>query len=635
MGNWVSSSGQQISAGALQEAAAASGMSVSAYASEFGFKYVEDEGKQNGSASQSPLAGPRIDGGSRSVPSSLGLQKRGDGSAEAYNQTPEAAPTPQSLFEQTSRDFAESARAFMDNNFDAEGNYVPPAQAPVNSFQGEHGEDENTYIAPGRAKAAKEKRIEDNAEKNATAQEWIDAETLASQYQTGNQDRLTVSNITPDIYQDVNNAMGVNVPDLTAEDDYEEYGRIDYDPSMSAQDYYLELRKRGITTEQDIAWAAQEMNLGGDVTRMNLQFNPENNTEVLNKWLGDDYYSKLSKFNIDPQDFAGFLKKTGYHDILNEEWDNIYEGSDLKKDEKLAQAKEDRIINIVWEYLEEGSLAGDYQHFFFNEYLKNPEKYNQIEGGMGGAYAEYVKSQGTDMFTNVWGFDNNTASSFAWTFAPTLTNQNEINQKAWREAYEERKRGEGFDNSYIGIGINTVGSMTPGMYNSVEGMVDWVGQWIPGTDNFYTRKRLRDRYETSIMGYSSDISYAYVSGVGAEYINGITYVIDEDGGLYDITNGARVDMFEDSAKVQKIMSYVEENGKLMNDFSAYGTSEQGGRIAGDLVVQLLGTKGTGAARTALSTKIMARANGFKNASSFRKYIKHVKTKPGFTKYARG
>ena len=619
--------GQTISSQQAEEAAAFYGMSVENWSKAYGWKPV---GKQRGSANQAPVAGPRVDGGSRSAPFlSESPSVKGAIDAEAAYDAQVLAQQNSSgnwwespLGMQVSANFSASVQNFK-NNLDAEGNYIP---TPVNSFQGQHGEDENEYLAPGRASIAKVQREERNQEWQERDEERIAAlgrqEEWINTRGTGI-DQLQSYNISPYLY---NKTVMFDV-----EDDYEEYGRVDYEPEKEDWEYDYEMRQKGITTEQDIMFSAQELNFEGDIKRMNLQFNEGDDVEILENWLGSSYYSKFAQFNIIPSDFVGYLKKEGYYDILNEEWEDLYDGlEEDDDDEKLVQAKEERLLNIIWEYLEDGAQAADYQYFYYNEYLQNPEKYNSMSGGLGGAYARYAKEQGQDMFTNVWNISESTGESFARTFAPTLTAQTEKNQRKWEEAYEARKAGEGFDNSYVGMGVNTVASVGVGAYEGAEDMVDWIGSWVPWTDNFYRRKRLRDRYSTSAMGYSSDISYAYVSGFGAEYLDGTTYIHDQDGGLYDITYGARVDMFMDPEKVQKIKDYIEENGEGMSDYSAYGMTEQGGRIAGDLVIQLLGTKGVGAARAAGSMRLMARANGFKNVKSFRKYLNHVKTKPGFT-----
>ena len=58
MGKWISSSGKEVTTDIFEQSAAASGMTADAYASTFGFKYIEDEGKQNGSKSETPDLDP-------------------------------------------------------------------------------------------------------------------------------------------------------------------------------------------------------------------------------------------------------------------------------------------------------------------------------------------------------------------------------------------------------------------------------------------------------------------------------------------------------------------------------------------------------------------------------------------------
>jgi len=58
-----------------------------------------------------------------------------------------------------------------------------------------------------------------------------------------------------------------------------------------------------------------------------------------------------------------------------------------------------------------------------------------------------------------------------------------------------------------------------------------------------------------------------------------------------------------------------------------GSSNMTGHVLGNVLFQIFGTKGMGYLRGASSIRYLARANGFKNAAQYQKYLKQLKLNP--------
>jgi hypothetical protein len=568
-------------------------MTIPEFISTYGWRRIE--GKTNGSTKTTPPAGPRID-----------IQPSGESASEDISLVLPKPIVPNFLQN-------------PDNYFDEDGNLksIVPEDTQYEDYQGQHGEDENTILAPGRSAKKKEERNNINAEIRQSSFDEAENIIKLQQYQQNNADNLSVNNITPEIYNLVINRVQLNV-----DDDAEDFGgAVKYNPEYTAEDYEFDLKKKNITTADDIEFTAQELNLRGDVKSSNIQFNPEGDIDIISKYFGDYGYSKFKDFGINAIDFVGYLKRIGEYEDLVADYNDIYEGQE--DDSKLALDKENRIMPFLNSYLASVQEAGAYK-LFYEDYIKDPLKYSDASG-FGGAYAIYLEStKENPVPVNVWDLDENKIERLN-NFAPLNQMENNFRRNVEEAQYNRRKENTGLEQILSPL-LAGVSNLLPGAYGAVEDIVDLAGSYIPGTDNFYKKKRARDKYNWN--AYSS-ISYARVEGMGIKHSDGIEYVLDDEGFLYDVTNGARVDNFLDPKKKAAIIEEIKANGTKYSDYSSYGMMEQAGYVMGNVATQIILTELTGGALSAASLGTLAKLNGFKNVSQFKKYLNLTKAR-GFT-----
>ena len=97
--------------------------------------------------------------------------------------------------------------------------------------------------------------------------------------------------------------------------------------------------------------------------------------------------------------------------------------------------------------------------------------------------------------------------------------------------------------------------------------------------------------ERDIKRSASDVRYGYVEGKEAE-VGGITYIKDEDGGIYDVTNKTTLGSV-DEEEYAKIDTALENSKKTGSSFSGAGTTEQFAATAGSMAYDIAQVYGIG------------------------------------------
>ena len=97
--------------------------------------------------------------------------------------------------------------------------------------------------------------------------------------------------------------------------------------------------------------------------------------------------------------------------------------------------------------------------------------------------------------------------------------------------------------------------------------------------------------ERDIKRSASDVRYGYVEGKEAE-VDGITYIKDEDGGIYDATNKTTLGSV-DEEEYAKIDTALENSKKTGSSFSGAGTTEQFAATAGSMAYDIAQVYGVG------------------------------------------
>ena len=204
---------------------------------------------------------------------------------------------------------------------------------------------------------------------------------------------------------------------------------------------------------------------------------------------------------------------------------------------------------------------------------------------------------------------------------PALIAKNAENKKNKIEAYKKRKEFNEKSGGFV-QGLASVGEFISEIPSGFYQGLDEMGIWLDDTLNIFggneRAKHMRLLNAEGEMADDDSLEYFYVSGKGKE-INGVKYIKDEKGNIYDTSNGVNVSEILDPEEVKFISKDIDENGEATDDYSFRGGANMAGKVTGNILFDVIGTKGFGSARLASSAAYLAKANKFKNVSQLRKY----------------
>ena len=140
---------------------------------------------------------------------------------------------------------------------------------------------------------------------------------------------------------------------------------------------------------------------------------------------------------------------------------------------------------------------------------------------------------------------------------------------------------------------------------------------LVGMDSYATQSRA-ELQEKKLLDVKGAGSYGYITGKSAT-INGKKYIKDSKGLIYDIDAGVAINEVTDAKTLNTINSAIEASDEESWDISAAGLTVQGGAVVGNVLAQIIGTKGLGIARKAGSLRYLANAKGLKNAKQAKLY----------------
>ena len=191
--------------------------------------------------------------------------------------------------------------------------------------------------------------------------------------------------------------------------------------------------------------------------------------------------------------------------------------------------------------------------------------------------------------------------------------------KKAKEKYKEIQNNNTAEGGIEGVG-NLISGLATGFGGAARDAVVWAGSFLG--DDWARTQNMRIQMNNS--NPIDNIDYFYTgSGKGLD-IDGITYIKDKDGNIYDTTNGANVTALLSGKKYEDISNKIDKDGEEMSDFNARGGSKVSGEVVGNIIFQLAGTKGVGAVRAGTSLRYMSSAGKlgkrFKSPAAYKKYV---------------
>lgn len=296
--------------------------------------------------------------------------------------------------------------------------------------------------------------------------------------------------------------------------------------------------------------------------------------EFVNMEYGEQ---KLVDLGINPADFDGFLNRKGYKsDYLGKQQQGLFDGSGRNwqgADIQLAKEREKQRMLML--YIQDAN-----QRKYTKDAL-TAEKDNFDR-----SYDDRIVAKPT---TN---FDPNKVTEYIAQEMPLLTKKLKERDEANREILDAHKGNDaGFwygAKKTLESGFN---GLTDRINNIASTSADKLGMGgVADNIRMMHEERLLERPDTREVGY--------VSGKHVKQ-GSSNYIVDADGQIYDEDKKIRVtDVF--SPKERETIIEKSKSGEEAWIFSPQGTAIQGGRVLGDMLVQIALTRG---ASTALNAAV--------------------------------
>ena len=372
----------------------------------------------------------------------------------------------------------------------------------------------------------------------------------------------------------------------------------------------LEIQAKALLKDNDL-----------DIEYTNTYFNPTKDTGFVDKHYGIDNLLS-SGLSIDEiADFQGSLQKDDFVEDFEKDIEGgvyekqggiIYTGGDVTD---IQVAKERALARKLSQYMaERDNRLND--KALVNAIIENPENFDSSK-----TLDEVREDAYKNKMIGYTNYDQKAVQEYVQARFPALMAKNAKNKKNKIEAYKKRKK---FNEESRGLvkGLANVGEfiseIPSGFYQGLDEMAIWLDDSLNIFGGNERAKQMRLVNIEQEIADDDSLEYFYVSGKGKE-IDGVKYIKDEKGNIYDTSNGVNVSEILDSQEVKSISKEIDKDGKNTDDYSFRGGANMAGKVTGNILFDVIGTKGFGSARLASSAAYLAKANKFKSVSQLRKY----------------
>ena len=285
--------------------------------------------------------------------------------------------------------------------------------------------------------------------------------------------------------------------------------------------------------------------------------------------FGDE---KLKEIGIDPADFDGYLNEKGFKkDFLEKEEKGLFEG----KGKNLSGAD----IQLAREIQKQKMFANYIAEK--NERDFKVKNLNAKKENLDRSSTDAVKVARTTIF------EPKKVETYLENEFPLLSKKLKERDEESRKILEQHNKGE----AGVWYGTkNTLKSVWNGFVDRINNLSATVYDKI-GMDE--TAEEVRMMHEQNQLLKPNTREVGYVSGKSVKY-DGVEYLVDENGQIYDKDKKIRV---TDLMLQPAYESILRESKKGKEDwiFSPQGTSMQLGGVLGDMIVQVVLTRGVGGA----------------------------------------
>jgi hypothetical protein len=287
----------------------------------------------------------------------------------------------------------------------------------------------------------------------------------------------------------------------------------------------------------------------------------------------------LEDIGIDVDDFEGYILSKGIADkIVKREKEGSYESS-FSKGSDLELQKEVDVFKAIQSYISE-------QDQRLNKAIELGQEINDTTID----FYSSIKSK-----ANFTKFNQEKLEEYVQTNLPNFYKKTKENEEKTKEKYNELlTNGTGLYNEKTGT-LNEVGlfkDMASAGFNALSNRLSNISATIYdkiGIDD--VAEQIRMSTERKEIFNSDLLEYSYVQGKKVK--KGDTeYIVDDRGGVYDITRGINVTNILDPLVYRSITDESKKSKEKDWSFNPRGTAIQTTGVVGDVVVQVLLTAGS-------------------------------------------
>ena len=344
-----------------------------------------------------------------------------------------------------------------------------------------------------------------------------------------------------------------------------------------------------------------------DIEFTNTYFNPEGETWFVDKYYSKDKLAMAGLSGREMKDFQGMLLRDDFIDGFEKDVaDGVYGelgGLAYVGDEKrnIQVAKERVLATKLSKYISErDSRLND--KMLVQNIIENPGQFDQSK-----SFDEIKEEAYKNSNIGYTQYDQEALSNYIKTNFPELSRKNAENQQKKIEAAQKRrefnkqveeKGVEGLAN--FGAAAAELGkNLGEGFYKRLDEVAIWIDDTIGVFGGNERAKQQRLLNIEDEIADTDSLEYFYVDGKGAD-INGVTYIKDERGNIYDTNEGINVSEVLDPQELKSISQQIDKEGTKMDDYSFRGGAVMGGEVVGGIIFDVIGTKGLGTARVGSS-----------------------------------
>ena len=333
-----------------------------------------------------------------------------------------------------------------------------------------------------------------------------------------------------------------------------------------------------------------------------------------------DYKSDLLKSinGFDYDDFLGYMNSKGYSNDYLDAIENPNQGygvvqtsirqnidseenpdtakslqGELKNSIINQQRSQERYLDL---YIEE--QEADYLKKLYSSYIKkNPEEFKDVES------VDKALLKAKNYFDNKYGknsyglYNYNSIKEYKDLAFPELS-ISKIQDQAERDQTINKIKSQENLNGDLYLAAKKA---SRGYMSGAEEIAFGI-KGLLGIDNTYGRSVKQER---DISRETEDVRYQFVTGKEAE-VDGITYIKDEAGAIYDVTNKVILGTVSED-EFEKINKALDESEKTGSSFSGMGSLQEFAGVSGRMAYDVIGTSLTGGASKALGITKLASA----------------------------